>query len=111
MTDRHAAAMTRLRDFHGATLATPNEGEMAEASGVDVNDAAALADAGRALRDEVGLDALLITRGNHGMMLIDGADAHDIPIVGTSDVADVTGAGDTVAAATMLGRVAVAPGW
>jgi rfaE bifunctional protein kinase chain/domain len=97
---------TRIREFGGATLATPNEGEMADAAGVDVNDEDALREAGRALREEVGLAALLITRGNRGMLLIEPDATHIIPIVGTADVADVTGAGDTVAAATMLGRVA-----
>lgn len=96
----------RLPDFAGATIATPNEEEMEYASGVDVDDEAALAEAGATLRAEVDLNALLITRGNRGMMLVEPEATHTIPIVGPSDVADVTGAGDTVAAVTMLGRAA-----
>lgn len=97
---------TRLREFRGAAVATPNEEEMAAASGVDVDDEAALAAAGRTLRGEVGLSALLITRGNRGMLLVDDTGAWPMPIVGSADVTDVTGAGDTVAATAMLGRVA-----
>jgi len=49
------------------------------------------------------LEALLITRGNKGMALFlrDGR-VHHIPIQGTDEIADVTGAGDTVAAAVTL---------
>lgn len=97
---------TRLRAFRGAAVATPNEEEMAAVAGVDVNDEAALAAAGRALRAEVALQALLITRGNRGMMLVDDTGAWPMPIVGSADVTDVTGAGDTVAATAMLARVA-----
>ncbi|MHC5020226.1 MAG: bifunctional heptose 7-phosphate kinase/heptose 1-phosphate adenyltransferase, partial [Planctomycetota bacterium] len=86
----------RLPDFAGAAIATPNEEEMEFASGVDVDDEAALREAGRALRAGTDLDALLITRGNRGMMLVEESAVETIPIVGPSDVADVTGAGDTV---------------
>lgn len=50
------------------------------------------------------VEALLITRGNKGMALFlrDGQVRH-IPISGTDEIADVTGAGDTVAAAVTLG--------
>jgi bifunctional ADP-heptose synthase (sugar kinase/adenylyltransferase) len=46
------------------------------------------------------LEALLITRGRFGMTLLEPEDrATHIPIFGTDEVADVTGAGDTVTAA------------
>jgi len=96
----------RLPDFAGATIATPNEEEMEFASGVDVDDEPALRTAGAKLRGDVDLDALLITRGNRGMMLVEADAVETIPIVGPSDVADVTGAGDTVAAVTMLTHAA-----
>ena len=49
------------------------------------------------------LSALLITRGNQGMSLfLKTGEAFHIPISGTDDVTDVTGAGDTVCAALTL---------
>ena len=41
---------------------------------------------------------MLATRGNRGMTLVEGGNAHHIPVFGSDEVADVTGAGDTVLA-------------
>ncbi|MCX8110551.1 MAG: PfkB family carbohydrate kinase [Syntrophorhabdaceae bacterium] len=58
---------------------------------------------GRKIMGFMDISALLITRGNKGMSLFlrDGT-IHHIPISGTDDVTDVTGAGDTVCAALTL---------
>jgi len=48
--------------------------------------------------------ALLLTRGNRGMLLVEeGVDPVSIPIVGSEDIVDVSGAGDTVCAVLALG--------
>lgn len=92
----------RLGEFQGLDGATPNQ-EEAEAllgSGLgdhDVHDGPDRLEAGgRTLRERLGARFLLITRGSRGMSLFeDGSSAH-LPVHGTDQVADVTGAGDTV---------------
>src|SRR5438270_5715513 len=91
----------RMLQFSGVTAATPNEPEVEEALrtkiGNDTNRAFA---AGKTLMQKMKLDSLLITRGRHGMVVFSGKEAPvDIPIHGTDEIADVTGAGDTVIAA------------
>ena len=86
----------RLGDFHGADAATPNE-EEAEALHGGPLDAGAGGDvAGEALRARLDCRFLLVTRGSRGMALFEpGVGAH-VAVHGTDQVADVTGAGDTV---------------
>lgn len=93
-----------LLAFRGMTAVTPNEPEVEEALGVTIgHDRKALEAAGRALLRKLGVEAALITRGSHGMALFQpGAPALHIPIHGTDQVADVTGAGDTVIATFTL---------
>jgi rfaE bifunctional protein kinase chain/domain len=87
----------RLGDFAGLDGATPNEEEAEALLGASINDdPARLEEAGRRLRDLLGARFVLITRGSRGMSLFqDGGSAH-LPVHGTDQVADVTGAGDTV---------------
>ena len=92
-----------LRSYRGATLLTPNEHEIAEAFHLASLDPASLRRAGDALRRAAAADAVWITRGSDGMLLFErGRPPRAIPIVGSSDVADVTGAGDAVSAAAAL---------
>ena len=87
-----------LLQFSGLTASTPNEAEVEEALGVKIgSDLTNLEAAGRSLLRQLRLEALLITRGRHGMALFlpDQQTVH-IPIFGTDEIADVTGAGDTV---------------
>jgi rfaE bifunctional protein kinase chain/domain len=89
----------RLGEFQGLDGATPNQ-EEAEAllgSGLDDHDGPDRLEAGgRTLRERLGARFLLITQGSRGMSLFeDGSSAH-LPVHGTDQVADVTGAGDTV---------------
>lgn len=93
-----------LKRFKGLTTATPNEEEFAAAAGPgSVEDAGALERAGEALRAHMGLRALLVTRGSKGMCLFEaGRRPEHIAIVGTDEVVDVTGAGDTVISTYVL---------
>jgi rfaE bifunctional protein kinase chain/domain len=92
----------RLSDFSGFTAATPNEDEVEHLIGAPVDTAAKLETAANRLRQELQLDALLVTRGSRGMMLLT-ADAvpQNIAAVGAQAV-DGTGAGDTVIATFAL---------
>jgi rfaE bifunctional protein kinase chain/domain len=90
----------RLMDFAGATTAVPNEVELAESAKRFESEGDALASA---VVQELGLQGLVITRGSQGMRVVPAAgDPSDVGIVGSRDVADVTGAGDTVASAVAL---------
>lgn len=95
-----------LSRFSGFTSATPNEDEvehLLEANG----DFADLESAGERLRENLGYRALLITRGGHGMILLeDGVAPLHIAAVGGSEPVDVTGAGDTVMATYSLALAA-----
>jgi rfaE bifunctional protein kinase chain/domain len=93
----------RLREFKGLTSATPNEDEVEQVAGRRFDDADELASEGERLRAALGYRALLITRGKHGMLLLEeGASALHLAAVGSHDAVDVTGAGDTVIATYAL---------
>ncbi|MGA1780872.1 MAG: bifunctional heptose 7-phosphate kinase/heptose 1-phosphate adenyltransferase [Planctomycetota bacterium] len=102
-----AASRYRLGAFHGFTVVTPNESEFCEAFGLDAPGEAELLEAGFACRDRLEGEALLVTRGNRGMMLIaQGSEPLEIPIHGSDDIVDVSGAGDTVASVLTLALAA-----
>jgi D-glycero-beta-D-manno-heptose-7-phosphate kinase len=91
----------RLLQYSGATAATPNEPEVEEALGVRIGqDWNKVIAAGEQLMARMKLQSLVITRGRDGMVAFDHKHKPvDIPISGSDQVADVTGAGDTVIAA------------
>jgi rfaE bifunctional protein kinase chain/domain len=94
----------KLLEFRGLTACTPNESEVEQALGVRINDSLAILErAGRDILERTGMQAVLITRGSRGMALFvpDEATVH-IPIFGSDEIADVTGAGDTVMATMTL---------
>ncbi len=97
----------RLAEYAGVDAATPNEEELEESAGAPLDDSEErLEAAGAALRKKMGCATLLVTRGSRGMALFsDGAPRH-IPVHGTDQVADVTGAGDTVLATFSLALAA-----
>ena len=97
-----------MMEFSKLTAATPNEPEVEAALGISIgNDAAKLEWAGRTLLRKLQHDALLITRGKDGMALFErGKKTIHIPIHGTDEIADVTGAGDTVIATFTLALAA-----
>ncbi|CAK0763212.1 D-beta-D-heptose 7-phosphate kinase / D-beta-D-heptose 1-phosphate adenylyltransferase [Gammaproteobacteria bacterium] len=94
--------------YRGATLLSPNRAELALATGVPSRDLDALLAAGERLRAELELRYLLVTLGDQGMTLLDGAAPIHIPAV-AQEVYDVSGAGDTVIATTAAGLVAGLP--
>jgi D-glycero-beta-D-manno-heptose-7-phosphate kinase len=88
----------RLLDYRGLTTSTPNESEVEQVLGIRIDDnGAALERAGRLLLRRTGMQAVLITRGSRGMALFQPRQpAIHLPIFGSDEVTDVTGAGDTV---------------
>lgn len=91
--------------YTGASLITPNRGELALATGTDPQDREALVSAGARLRRDLGLDLLALTLSEQGMVLVDAEGARDIPAV-AREVFDVSGAGDTVIATFAAGLAA-----
>jgi len=89
-----------LLEYTGLTACTPNESEVERALGIQIDDDAdALERAGRVLLQRTRMPAVLITRGSRGMALFQPKQATThIPIFGSDEVTDVTGAGDTVIA-------------
>ena len=94
--------------FTGMTAVTPNEAEVEAALGVTIGlDRKRLEAAGRTLLRRLKTQAVLVTRGRDGMALFEPGKAPlHIPIHGTDQVADVTGAGDTVIATFTLALAA-----
>ena len=90
----------RMLQYSGVTAATPNEPEVEEALGVRIGqDWNKVLAAGEQLMAQMKLQSLLITRGRDGMVAFNHKHKPvDIPIYGSDQVADVTGAGDTVIA-------------
>ena len=89
----------RISAFVGVDGATPNLEELEAHCGRRLRFDAAVATAADELREELGARFVLATRGNSGMTLVEeDHEPHHIPVFGTDQVADVTGAGDTVLA-------------
>jgi rfaE bifunctional protein kinase chain/domain len=97
----------RLGEFAGLDGATPNEEEAEALLGATIeDDPGRLAAGGRRLLDRLAARFLLITRGSRGMSLFTQGGAAHLPVHGTDQVADVTGAGDTVIGTFALGLAA-----
>jgi D-glycero-beta-D-manno-heptose-7-phosphate kinase len=90
----------RTLAYRGVTAATPNEAELEEALGTRIGtDTNHLLAAGKAIMQKMKLQSLLVTRGRDGMVVFSRSGKPvQIPIHGSDEVADVTGAGDTVIA-------------
>ena len=89
-----------LPRFRGATAATPNEPEVEALAGAELGDERALEKAGRVVLERLESRYLLITRGSRGMALLEReGPVTFMPIHGSDQIADVTGAGDTVISA------------
>jgi len=91
--------------YKHTSLITPNVIEASIASGIEIKDEKTLIRAGRALLKKLSCDAVLITRGEHGMSLFRKDKVIHIPTA-ARHVYDVTGAGDTVIAAFTLSHAA-----
>ena len=84
--------------YRGATLITPNRGELHQATGMPVDSDERIVLAARHLIDTCGIANVLVTRSEDGMTLVTGSgDVEHIPAA-AREVFDVSGAGDTVIA-------------
>lgn len=100
---RVADSRYALAEFGGVTLVTPNQEEAEACLGYPFDGEAAVRRAGADLVSRLALDAAFITRGNLGLAVFDRKGlAESIPVSGPSEIVDVTGAGDTVAAVATL---------
>ena len=103
---------TPARFYDGADVVTPNRDEAVQLSGLDYDDLRVspnfILDVGRALRQRMRAEHLVVTRGKDGMTLMDEGSAVHMPTFARA-VFDVTGAGDTVIAALASAHVAGFP--
>lgn len=99
----------RLSYYKNVSIITPNHLEASQGSGIEIEDEKSLCRAGRRLLKKLNCEAVLITRGEHGMSLFEknGKVTH-IPTE-AKEVYDVTGAGDTVVGTLSLALAAGAP--
>jgi len=100
-----------LLKYPDVTAATPNEEEAAAAAGMSLweeGNGENVQFVGETLQQSLDCEAILITRGSRGMALFErnGKEPLFIPVYGTDQVADVTGAGDTVIATFTLALAA-----
>ena len=96
-----------LREFRGVTFATPNEQEAIDTWGQPIRDEGDFREAAHSLVKSLDSDFLILTRGQDGMAVAEADGAfHDVPIWGSPEAADVTGAGDTVAVVALLATAA-----
>lgn len=92
-----------LTDFAGLTVCKPNEPELAAFSGMPLRDDGELLAAGKVAQQRLACEVLLVTRGRRGMTLFErGKKPLHIPVYGSEEAVDVTGAGDTVSATFAL---------
>jgi D-beta-D-heptose 7-phosphate kinase/D-beta-D-heptose 1-phosphate adenosyltransferase len=99
------------RDFgkyRGATLVTPNRQELALATGLPTETDEDVAAAGRRVIEAHGIAAVLATRSERGMTLVERDAVHHLP-ARAREVFDVSGAGDTVVAIVAASIAAGAP--
>lgn len=96
----------RYEKYKDATIVTPNFSEFQMAVKETVTDEARIQELGESLRAKIGVDTLVITRSEKGMSIISkGGPKQDIP-TRAKEVADITGAGDTVIAGIAVGLAA-----
>ncbi len=92
--------------YSGVTILTPNTKEASFGARIDIEDDKSLIKAGALLLKRLKCEAVLITRGEHGMSLFErGGGIIHIPTV-AREVFDVTGAGDTVISTLTLAMAA-----
>jgi len=98
----------KLRNFDSyrpATLVTPNHHEALRLTNIEEDTDESLTRAAQLIKARLNCDAVLITRGDRGMMLIEGRQNPAFVETSAQEVFDVTGAGDTVIA-TLAGALA-----
>jgi D-beta-D-heptose 7-phosphate kinase/D-beta-D-heptose 1-phosphate adenosyltransferase len=94
--------------YAGADIVMPNRPELAAATGMPVDTEAAIVAAGLALRERFAFGAVVVTRGNDGMTLIDPDGVRHFPAE-AAEVYDTSGCGDTALAALAAGVAARLP--
>jgi rfaE bifunctional protein kinase chain/domain len=94
--------------YKGATLVTPNHHEAESVTHMQIRSSADAKEAARRFRERAACESVLITRGEQGMWLLAPAGEVELPAE-AREVADVTGAGDTVLSALALAVAAGAP--
>ena len=94
-----------FKRYANATLITPNRAELSLVSGLPAHETDALIAAAETLRDDLQLQWVVLTLGDHGIVLIGPGKIHRIPAA-ARDVFDVSGAGDTVIATFAAGLAA-----
>ena len=96
-----------ILSYEGVGYVKQNDAELSAAIGRELRSEEAIHAAGRELRDRLGADGVLITRGDKGMTLFlaDGS-ATNIPVSDHSEIFDVSGAGDTCVAVMILALAA-----
>jgi D-beta-D-heptose 7-phosphate kinase/D-beta-D-heptose 1-phosphate adenosyltransferase len=95
-----------LASYRQVDLITPNQHEAERATGIEIVDQESLERAARGLREMLECGAVLITRGERGMTLLDAAGTLTHIPTAAREVYDVTGAGDTVIATLALALAA-----
>lgn len=98
--------MRNFNSYHPATLVTPNHHEALRMSNTEDDSDEGLHNAAKVIQQRLGCDAVLITRGDKGMMLLGSDDDPAYVKTAAREVYDVTGAGDTVIAALAAGLAA-----
>lgn len=92
-----------LLAYAGLTVCKPNEPELNALTGLLTRTDAELLAAARAAQEKLNCEILLVTRGRNGMTLLErGQKPVHIPVHGSDEAVDVTGAGDTVSATFAL---------
>ena len=102
-TGARIVADPKQRDFgayRGAHVLTPNfhELELASGNAIDPEDTAAIAACAQSLAADAGIDALIVTRGGRGMLVVPAHGPHHAISARGRSLFDPTGAGDTVVA-------------
>ncbi|MCB2106732.1 MAG: D-glycero-beta-D-manno-heptose-7-phosphate kinase [Rhodobacteraceae bacterium] len=95
--------------YQGADVITPNRAELAEATEMPVETEAELIAAAQMLCKDIGVGAVVVTRSGDGMSVVTAKGEVTHLSAETQEVADVTGAGDTVVAALAVAIAAKVP--
>lgn len=94
----------QIRSFLGSTYITPNEEEFCRLFGKEPDNEFSFTESAGNLIGEMNLKGIILKRGHMGMMVFDdNGRMKTIPAHGTTQIVDVTGAGDTVIAVAALG--------
>ena len=92
-----------ILNFAGVDYVKQNEAEATKAVGFELIDEDSVVKAGKILLEKLQAQGIMISRGEHGMSLIEAnGEVNHIPVVDKSEVFDVSGAGDTAVAAFIL---------